>query len=136
MLTALVPLVLLTSQTSAPAQKASAKAPEITLDTFFPKKSPRGKTPTGLGWSEDGRYLGYLWNAYDDHGNDLWIYDSQTGKARRLTNIDMFADFDRDIPSIIERYKKEKETEDKRKGLSEAERKKLEDEDEQKKKDD
>jgi len=137
MLSAIASLVLFASSSKSSATTpANASEPAITLDMFFPKKSPRGKTPAGLGWSEDGRYLGYLWNPYDDHGNDLWVYDSESGKSRRLTSIEMFADFDREIPSIIERYKKDKETEEKRKGLSDAERRKLEDEDEQKKKDD
>lgn len=134
MLTPLLLLALKTSRTASPPP--APKAAEITLDTFFPKKSLRGKTPRGMAWSEDGRYLAYVWNPYDDHGSDLWVYDTVDSKAIRLTSIDMMADFDRELPPIIERYKKDKAEEDRRKALGEAERKKLEDQDEEKEKTD
>ncbi len=132
MFTLLVPFLALNTPARVNASRTTPNEAPITLDTFWPKKSPRGKTAAGMGWSEDGRYLGYLWNSFDDHGMDLWVYDTESGKSRKLTSIEMMADFDRDAAPIIERYKKDKAEEERRKTLSDAERKKLEDEDKKK----
>jgi dipeptidyl-peptidase-4 len=113
-------------------KKAETKAKDLTLEDLFPKKSHFGKTARGMAWSFDDRYLAYLWNAYDDKGYDLWLYDTKEGKAKRLTSPDLFTAYDRDLPAILERYKKDKEEEERRKKLSDEERKKLEEEDEKK----
>jgi len=117
------------------AAKADAKkADELKLEDFFPKKSFWGKRARGLAWSHDDRYLSYLWNAYDDKGYDLWLYDTKERKSKRLTSPETFLPFDREVKEIIERYKKDKEEDERRKKLTDEERKKLEDEDEKKEK--
>lgn len=124
-------LVMLPTLASAQAPRADEQA-EISLETLFPRKSRFGKTATGLRWSFDDRYLAYRWNAYADKGLDLWIFDSKERTTRRLTSPETFLPYDRTLPEILERYKKEKEENERRKGLSREERMKLEEEDFQK----
>lgn len=114
---------------------AAQQTAELTLADLFPRKSFFGKTARGLAWSHNDRYLAYLWNPYEDRGFDLWVYDTKESRSRRLTSIEIFSAFDRELPPIIERYKKEHEEDERRKKLSDAERKKLEEEDEQKERD-
>ncbi len=116
------------------AQKAAEekKGQDLKLDDLFPRKSFFGKRARGMAWSHDDRYLAYLWNAYDDKGYDLWLYDTKEKKARRLTSPEVFLPFDRELKEIIERYKKDREEDERRRKLSEEERKKLEEEDEKK----
>jgi dipeptidyl aminopeptidase/acylaminoacyl peptidase len=122
-------------QDNAKADKVEAKkAEELKLEDLFPKKSMFGKRARGVAWSHDDRYLAYLWNAYDDKGYDLWVYDTKEKKARRITSPELFVAFDRELKPIIERYKKDKEEDERRKKLSDDERKKLEEEDEKKEK--
>lgn len=108
---------------------AGQGADELHLYDLFPKKSYFGKTARNVAWSYDDRYIAYLWNPYDVKGWDIWLYDTKTGKSKRITSIELMANFDRDIPKIIERYKKEKEEEEKRKKLTREERRQLERED-------
>jgi len=115
-------------QNTADAKKAEG----LKFDDLFPKKNFFGKSARAVAWSHDDRYLAYLWNAYDDKGYDLWVYDTKEKKAKRLTSPETFLQFDRDLKEIIERYKKDKEENERRKKLSEEERKKLEEEDEKK----
>ncbi len=116
------------------AQSKDKKVEELKLEDLFPKKSFFGKRARGLAWSHDDRYLGYLWNAYDDKGYDLWVYDTRERKSKRLTSPETFLPFDRELKAIIERYKKDREEDERRKKLSDEERKKLEEEDEKKEK--
>jgi dipeptidyl aminopeptidase/acylaminoacyl peptidase len=105
---------------------------DLTLDDLFRDKPLTGKSARSAEWSHDDRYLGYLWNGYDDHGMDLWVYDTKTKRSSRVTTIEMMAAFDRDLPAVIERYKKEKAEDIRRQKLTQEERKKLEDEDKKK----
>lgn len=82
---------------------------DLNFDDLFPRRSYFGKSASGLKWSFDDRYLAYLWNPYKERGNDLWLYDTKSGKSTRVTSITMMAQFDRDIPKAIERYKKDDE---------------------------
>lgn len=86
---------------------ATVVAQTPSFDDYFPRRSFFGKSATGFEWSHDDRYLAYLWNAYDDRSLDLWIFDTQTGKSERITDIDKMAAFDRDLPKAKDRYKKE-----------------------------
>ncbi len=84
---------------------------DLPFDDVFPRKRLSGKSAQAVAWSFDDRYLAYLWNPYDDKGNDLWVYDAKEGKATRLTTIEMMAGYDRDTAKAIDRYKKDKEEE-------------------------
>ena len=82
---------------------------DLKFDSLFPRRPFTGKAPAVQGWSHDDRYLAYLWNSYDDDGRDLWLFDRQTGKTSRLTDIQKMATFDRDSLLAIEENKKTKE---------------------------
>lgn len=86
---------------------------KVNFDDLFPRRPFTGKLPSGVAWSYDDRYLAYLWNPYKDHGVDVWIYDTQSGKATRATSIDQMKPFDRDIPKTLEFFQKEDEELDK-----------------------
>lgn len=125
---------------TAPCRQAQAVSPSSTtaaqddlkLEDLFPRKSFFGKRARSMAWSHDDRYLAFLWNPYDDKGYDLWVYDTREKKSRRLTSPEVFLPFDRSLKEIIERYKKDREEDERRKKLSEEERRKLEEEDEKK----
>lgn len=88
---------------------------DLSLDALYPDKSYSGKTANQITFSPDDRYIAYMWNGYDDHGMDIWLYDTQTKSSRRLTSIDMFVPFDRDTKSVAARYKRQKEEADRKK---------------------
>lgn len=125
-------LLLLATSLALPALAQSPKP--LTLEELFPEKTYSGATPRGMKFSEDDRYVAYLWKGgYDEKGGgDLWVWDTKDKKSRRLTTIDTFAPFDKDIPAAKERYQKEREEDEKRKKLSVEERNKLEKEDAEK----
>ncbi|MFN8219779.1 MAG: prolyl oligopeptidase family serine peptidase [Fimbriimonadales bacterium] len=104
------------------------KKDDLTLDDLYPEKPLTGKTARGMSWSSDDRYVAYVWNPYDDKGSDIWVYDTVEKKATRITSIDMMAPFDRDTLKTKERYQREKDDENKRRGLSGDELKKFEEE--------
>jgi len=101
---------------------ALAFGQSLTLDDLYPRRSYFGRPATNLEWSFDDRYLAYCWNPYDVKGGpNLWIFDTKTGTSKQITSIEMFADFDRDIPKAIQRYKKEAEDEQKADKMSDRE---------------
>ncbi|MFZ4507888.1 MAG: prolyl oligopeptidase family serine peptidase [Fimbriimonas sp.] len=97
------------------------QAAPLTVDDLFPRKSWFGKAASSFEWSHGDRYLTYLWNKYDDPGNDLWLYDTQEGKVTRLTSPEFFQTYDRTIPAALERYKKDKADEEKWLKIGDAE---------------
>lgn len=105
-----------------------AKKDELTLDQLYPEKSLLGKTARGMEWSQDDRYLAYLWNPYDVQGSDIWLYDTTTGTSSPLTSVNMMGKFDRATKEIAERYKKEAEEKAKRDKMTEEEKKKYDEE--------
>lgn len=116
---------------------ASAAPPALTLDDLFPDKPLTGRAARAIAWSHDDRYVAYLWNPYDPDlrspgGSDIWIWDRNNGSTARLTSLDMFAAFDRDIPKVREAVAKEREEAERRRKLSEAERKALAEDDRRK----
>lgn len=96
---------------------------DLTLADLYPDKSYSGKTAVGTAYSYDNRYIAYLWNGYDEKGNDIYLFDTQTKKTIKLTSVDMFAPFDYETKNIADRYKREKE-EKERKQKEEEEKKK------------
>ena len=75
----------------------------LTLDELFSDKPLTGKAARDLAWSHDDRYVAYAWNAHDDKGWDIWLWDRKSGKTRRLTSLETFVPFDRELPAIQER---------------------------------
>lgn len=94
---------------------------DLKLDDLYAEKALTGKTAAGSSFSHDDRYIAYLWNPYDDRGNDIWVYDTLKKQSFRLTSVDMMAKFDRETKAIADRYKKERE-EDEKKAKEEAEK--------------
>ncbi len=99
----------------------SSKAGALEFDDLYPRRPFTGKSASGMEWSHSDRYVAYLWNGYKDRGNDLWLYDTQSGQSRRLTSMELMRPFDRDIPKAIERYQKEDAELDKADTMSDLE---------------
>lgn len=80
-------------QTKADAKKDAV----ITLERLFPKESIFGPRASRPEFSADGRYAAYLYRTLDEkrHGNDLWVYDFETGENKRITSLAMMAEFQR-----------------------------------------
>lgn len=112
---------LLDLLSSTPAAQSDLK-----FDDIWPRKPFQGKIASGLKWSHDGRFLAYLWNPYDDKGMDLWLYDTREGKSVRITSIDLMTEFDPEPRKAMERYKKDKEEEEKLDKMTDFERRRYE----------
>ncbi len=70
------------------------KAKDLTLERSFRAKPYFGKTASLLRFSHDGRYLAYAWNPYGEEGNDLYLYDSASGKTTRITSPAVMRNYD------------------------------------------
>jgi dipeptidyl aminopeptidase/acylaminoacyl peptidase len=116
---ALACLVATTGAWAQTQKTDDSKKSTLTFSDIFPRKRFGGKSAADLKWSYDDRYLAYKWNAFNDKGYDLWIYDTKEGKAKRLTTMDTWADVDRDVPKYKETYKKWDEEEQKTLAMSE-----------------
>jgi dipeptidyl aminopeptidase/acylaminoacyl peptidase len=105
---------------------------DLVIRDLFPKRPFFGKAAKSMAWSHNDRYLGYLWNPYEDRGLDLWVLDTKTGKTTRLTSPDAMQPFDQELGEVKERYAKLDAEAKQRLSLSEEERWRLEDEDSRK----
>ena len=95
------------------------KAKDLTLEQLFRSKSYFGKAATHLRFSHDGRYLAYAWNPYGEEGNDLYLYDSETGKTTRITSPAVMRNYD--APEDWDRF--DKKLQQKEKELAERQAK-------------
>lgn len=95
------------------------KPNELSLEQLFRAKSYMGKAARQLKFSEDGRYLAYLWNPFNEEGSDLYIYDTQNGKTQRITSPSFMKNFD--APEDWDRF--EKKLKQKEKELAERQAK-------------
>ena len=79
----------------ADEKKAEEKEEELTLERLFPEKSFFGPSARSTDFSFDGRYCAYLYRPYIErrHSSDLWIYDVETGEARRITSVSVLSKF-------------------------------------------
>ena len=89
---------------SQPAGKAEKKDKELTLKELFPEKGLFGPGARSTSFSHDGGYGAYLYRPYKErrHGNDFWIVDCETGKARRVTRVSVMAEFQADARKVKE----------------------------------
>jgi hypothetical protein len=91
---------------------------ELKLEDLLPEKSLFGPSASGMAFSRDGKYAAYLYRPYKErrHGSDLYIYDVEKGKARRVTWPSVMAKFQKSsrkvIEDRIEKAKKEKPSEE------------------------
>ncbi len=84
---------------------------ELTLERLFPEKSVFGPSAHSTAFSHDGRYAAYLYRPYIErrHGNDIWLYDTQTGETTRLTSVSVMDEFQEATRKVREdRVKKAK----------------------------
>lgn len=106
---AVVPAANLTAQKKKAGK--GAKDAELKLEDLFPDKSLFGPSARGMDFSHDGRYAAYLYrpNLERRHGSDLWVYDTKTKKALRLTDVERMAPFQESTQEVKEdRIKKAK----------------------------
>lgn len=82
--------------------KKGDKDEKLTLERLFPEKSYWGPSATNTGFSHDGRFAAFLYRPYAErrHGNDLYIYDTQTGLSRRITGVSRMAEYQADAREV------------------------------------
>lgn len=82
---------------------AADEQEELKLEDLFPERSFFGPGASQMGFSHEGRYGSYLYRPYDErrHGNDLWIYDTQTGNATRITKATVMARFQESTRTVV-----------------------------------
>ena len=101
-------------QTSKPATTqatTSDAADELTLEKLFPEKGLFGPSASSTAFSHDGKYAAYLYRPYIErrHGSDLWLLDTASGDARRVTSASVMSRFQADTRKVKEdRIKKAK----------------------------
>ncbi len=61
---------------------------DLKFESLFPRRSFYGQSARIAGWSQDDRYLAYIWNPQGEAGSDLYLYDSVTKQSQRMTSID------------------------------------------------
>lgn len=93
----------------APARAADSSDPPVkpitehlTLERIFPEESPFGPGASSMAFSHDGRYAAFLYRPRLErrHGNDLWLYDSQSGEIERITAVSVLAPFQSDTREV------------------------------------
>jgi len=86
---------------------------KLTIEDFYKVKSPFGKRARMIKFSEDGKYLSYLWNPYKEIGYDLYIYDIQNDKVIRVTSLNIMKEFENpeDYDKFIKKAKQKEEEE-------------------------
>jgi dipeptidyl aminopeptidase/acylaminoacyl peptidase len=87
--------------TTVMAQAAEALQP-LTLEQLYRAKPYAGEVAKGAEFSHSGRFLAYRWNPYGEPGTDLYVVDTQTGRAQRITSPAIMAAFD--APEDLERF--------------------------------
>ena len=98
-----------------PALAAEPAEEKLDLEEYFPEDSIFGPSANVGEFSHDGRFAAFLYRPYDErrHGADLYVYDTQTGKSRRLTSASRLSEFQADARKVvddrIERLKKAKD---------------------------
>ena len=75
---------------------------DLTLDRIFPEDSPFGPGASSMAFSHNGRYAAYLYRPRIErrHGNDLWLYDAETGEIERITSVSVLAPFQADTREV------------------------------------
>jgi dipeptidyl aminopeptidase/acylaminoacyl peptidase len=113
-------------------------AAKWSFEDIYQVKPFRGKTARLIKFSEDDRYLAFLWNTYEDFGcrllltarryraagYDLHIYDIKEGKLKRVTSPERMKRFDppEDYEKFVKKRKQILEEEQKRQEMILAQR--------------
>jgi dipeptidyl aminopeptidase/acylaminoacyl peptidase len=95
--------------TSVYAQNIDTK--KLSIEDFYKVKSPIGKKARNIKFSENSRYLSYLWNPYDEFSYDLFVYDLKTGRKIRVTSLNIMKRFEtpENYKKFIEKEKQKRE---------------------------
>lgn len=107
---ALMPVPISSSQQDE--KKDEKKKSELTLEKLFPDQSYWGPSAGSVSFSHDGRYAAYLYRPYKErrHGSDLWVFDTKSGEAKRLTMVSVMSEFQAGTREVKEyRNRKAKE---------------------------
>lgn len=80
------------------------KASELTLEQLYRSKSYAGKAASQLKFSEDARFLAYVWNPYGEEGSDLYLHDTESGQTTRITSPTLMKTYD--APEDWDRFEK------------------------------
>jgi len=88
-------------------------AETITLEEFYKVRSYFGKTARDITFSEDGKFLAFLWNPYDEFGVDLYVYDIEGEKMIRVTSLDRMKKYHtpEDHEKFVKKGKRKREEE-------------------------
>jgi len=78
---------LLLSALLLPAAAAPSTNDAWSLDRLFTRPYLWGTWPTQLAWAKHAHILGFLWNAHGETFRDLYVYNADTKKLTRLTNL-------------------------------------------------
>lgn len=80
------------------------KKEELKLEDLFPEKSVFGPSAYQMAFSQDGRYGAYLYKTYKErrHGNDLFIYDTETNEIKRITWPSVMQQFQKSSRKVVE----------------------------------
>jgi len=84
----------------------------LTMEELYQVKPFRGKSARAIKFSENDRYLTFLWNKYEQQGYDLYLYDLDKKSLEQVTSIERMKQFDppEDYKKFIkkeEQYEKE-----------------------------
>ena len=101
---------------------------KLTLEEFFRVKDFSGKSARFVSFSENDRFLAFLWNPYDEQGNDLYLYDLQKGTVKKVTSMERMREYDppEDYEKFVEKLKQKQEEDKKTQEMYYAQRDYLE----------
>ena len=108
---------------AAEQESEEAKGFEWTLESLFDEdETLMGPAARSMAFSHDGRYAAYLWRPFAErrHGNDLWLFDVETGEATRVTSVSVMEPFQKGAARVaedrLEKHEKEETGEEKAEG--------------------
>ncbi|MBN1126280.1 MAG: S9 family peptidase [Sedimentisphaerales bacterium] len=121
-------------------KKSESQQKELKLEDLIPDKSPFGPSASRMKFNHDGTYAAYLYRPYKErrHGNDLYLFNTQTKESIRITMASVMAEFQDSTRKVIEDRKKKaknKLSEKKKEKGKETEQEKKENQKEQNDKD-
>ncbi len=70
----------------------TVSAQDWSLDRLFTRPLLWGTWPSHIEWSKHAHVLGFLWNAKGETFRDLYVYDADTKKLARLTDLEGLKD--------------------------------------------
>ncbi len=93
------PVALLAAAALLPAQDWS-------LGFLYTRPLMWGTTPTQLAWSKHAHMLGFLWNAGGGSFHDLYVYNADSKKLLRLTDLEKLKDPINDSEAELDPHRK------------------------------